>query len=36
MNVAITRAKYFLLVIGNSNTLKREPMWKGLVEYCQS
>jgi senataxin len=31
MNVAITRARHFLWVIGNSNCLNQNPTWKGLI-----
>ncbi|KAG5351502.1 hypothetical protein C0989_006237 [Termitomyces sp. Mn162] len=33
MNVAITRAKELLVVIGNGSVLKRDPYWKGLLEF---
>ncbi|KAG7205187.1 hypothetical protein KM043_018276 [Ampulex compressa] len=33
-NVAITRAKALLIVIGNSSVLCLENMWKELWEYC--
>ena len=35
MNVAITRAKYILIVIGNSNTLKYNYYWMMLIEYAR-
>lgn len=31
INVAITRAKHFLFVIGNSKTLERAPVWKNFI-----
>ncbi|KAF8064102.1 P-loop containing nucleoside triphosphate hydrolase protein [Lyophyllum atratum] len=33
MNVAITRAKELLVVIGNGSVLKRDPYWKGFLEF---
>jgi superfamily I DNA and/or RNA helicase len=36
MNVAITRPKHFLMLVGNSSTLSRDPQWKALVEYCST
>ncbi|KAG6908482.1 hypothetical protein DXG01_004485 [Tephrocybe rancida] len=33
MNVAITRAKELLVVIGNGSILKRDPYWKGFLEF---
>ncbi|KAG6812687.1 hypothetical protein H0H92_001316 [Tricholoma furcatifolium] len=33
MNVAITRAKELLVVIGNGAILKRDPYWKGFLEF---
>ncbi|CDW72124.1 splicing endonuclease positive effector [Stylonychia lemnae] len=36
MNVAITRAKNFLWVIGNSRTLKRNKNWNAFLEYTKS
>jgi senataxin len=36
MNVAITRARHFLFVIGNGDTLKRdESMWARFVEEAR-
>ena len=31
MNVAITRAKHFLWVIGNQKCLKQDPNWNALI-----
>ncbi|KAG6837047.1 hypothetical protein H0H93_015618 [Arthromyces matolae] len=33
MNVAITRAKELLVVVGNGSILKRDPYWKGFIEF---
>ena len=32
LNVAITRPKHFLFVIGSSSTLQRDPVWRQMVE----
>ncbi|THU88773.1 P-loop containing nucleoside triphosphate hydrolase protein [Dendrothele bispora CBS 962.96] len=34
MNVAITRAKELLVVIGNGELLKRDPYWKGFLQFA--
>ncbi|KAI9094369.1 hypothetical protein DFS34DRAFT_247146 [Phlyctochytrium arcticum] len=36
LNVAITRAKHSLYVIGNDKTLKSNPMWNKLLRHCFS
>lgn len=36
LNVMITRAKYLLIIIGNPTTLQMDPLWKALIEYCDS
>jgi helicase MOV-10 len=33
-NVAVTRAKALLIVIGNPNVLARDPCWGGLLSMC--
>jgi superfamily I DNA and/or RNA helicase len=36
MNVAITRAKHFLWVVGNKNCLEKDENWNGLIHSgCQ-
>ncbi|XP_062564050.1 putative helicase mov-10-B.1 [Armigeres subalbatus] len=34
LNVALTRAKALLIVIGNSNTLQTDPNWYEFIKYC--
>lgn len=34
MNVALTRAKYGLIVVGNRDLLMQDPDWKAFVEFC--
>lgn len=36
LNVAITRPKFFLLVVGNAKTLSQSEVWKNMIEYCRS
>jgi ATP-dependent RNA/DNA helicase IGHMBP2 len=36
MNVAITRAKKKLVVIGDSATIGSNPFYKSFIEYCES
>ena len=33
MNVAITRAKELLVVIGNGELLQRDPYWKSFLQF---
>lgn len=35
MNVAITRAKYGLYIIGNSRTLNSNPIWRKLIGFAR-
>ena len=34
-NVALTRAKSLLVVVGNSTVLSQDKNWKALVDYCK-
>lgn len=34
MNVALTRARYGLYVIGNAQTLRQNALWGGLIEHA--
>jgi superfamily I DNA and/or RNA helicase len=36
MNVAITRAKHFLWVVGNKRTLERNKNWRDFIDYSKS
>ena len=36
MNVAITRARMKLIILGDASTLTRHPFYKKLYEYIQS
>src|SRR5262249_36837332 len=36
MNVAITRAKRFLLVLGDSGTLAQHPYYRAFIEHAES
>ena len=36
MNVAITRARMKLIILGDSRTLTRHPFYKKLYDYVQS
>ncbi len=33
-NVAVTRARRHLALVGDSDTLSHEPFLKGLLDYC--
>lgn len=36
MNVALTRAKYVLLVVGNANTLSSNETWSDFIDFMVS
>lgn len=35
MNVALTRAKYGLIVVGNKDLLVEDENWKAFVQFCE-
>lgn len=35
INVALTRAKHGLIIIGNVNTLSTDPNWRALIEFMR-
>lgn len=34
MNVAITRARELLVVVGNGSLLQRDSYWKSFLQFC--
>lgn len=34
LNVALTRARALLVIIGNPDVLSKDPYWKTVLEYC--
>jgi helicase MOV-10 len=34
LNVAVTRAKFLMIVIGNPETLQKDRNWYQFVKYC--
>jgi len=36
LNVAITRPKHFLFVVGNSTTLAGDRLWDSMVKSCKA
>ena len=36
LNVALTRPKFFLFVIGNKKTLEKSDVWDNMIRYCMS
>jgi helicase MOV-10 len=34
LNVAITRAKSLLIIVGNSRVLQKSDIWNKFIEYC--
>jgi helicase MOV-10 len=35
-NVAITRAKFLLIIVGNPKTLRQDANWGEMVKYCET
>jgi hypothetical protein len=35
LNVALTRARYGVFIVGNPTVLSKSPLWYSLVNYCQ-
>lgn len=35
LNVALTRARSLMIVVGNPSTLEQDPTWKQFIEYCR-
>jgi regulator of nonsense transcripts 1 len=35
MNVALTRARYGLIVVGDARVFRKNPMWRNFIEYCR-
>ena len=35
INVALTRAKHGMIILGNKKTLESDPNWKDLIEMCR-
>ena len=35
LNVAITRAKSGLIIVGDSSTLSNDPHWNAYVKWCK-
>jgi regulator of nonsense transcripts 1 len=36
LNVAITRPKFFLMIVGNSRTLNKSLVWEDMIDYCKA
>lgn len=36
MNVAITRPRYALIIVGNASTLKNDENWRALVQHYEA
>ena len=34
-NVAITRPKELLIIVGNADVLYHDDCWRSMIEYCQ-
>jgi len=35
MNVALTRARFGLIVVGSAKVFSRSKLWSDFIEYCQ-
>jgi superfamily I DNA and/or RNA helicase len=35
LNVAITRPRFFLFIVGKSQTLEKNEMWKAMISHLQ-
>lgn len=35
LNVALTRARSLMIVVGNTETLQQDPLWKKFLDYCR-
>jgi len=35
LNVAITRPRHFLVIVGNSKTLVKSDTWRNLINHCK-
>ena len=36
MNVAITRARHYMIIVGNARTLEGDNKWRGLIDECKA
>lgn len=36
LNVAITRARTLLIIIGNPNLLQQDVCWRSVIEHCSA
>jgi len=34
LNVALTRARALLIILGNPHVLAKDPCWREVLEYC--